>query len=162
MAVTYTPIATTTLGSAASSYTFSSIPSTYTDLVIIMNFGNTTTGNQIDIQFNGDTGNNYSYTGMYGGTGTPGSGRSTSQPMAYLGYTNNVANNSVCIVNIFNYSNSTTYKTALSNKTNPNSYIELASILWRSTSAITSVTLTTDYGSYSSGTTFTLYGIKAA
>jgi len=55
MPKTYEPIATTTLGSNQTTITFSSIPSTYTDLVIVSNMG-TTTASYPFIRFNGDTG----------------------------------------------------------------------------------------------------------
>jgi hypothetical protein len=69
MASTYTPIATTTLGSAATSYTFTSIPTTYTDLILIVNAKNASTGSYPKMQVgNGsvDTGNNYSRTYLTG------------------------------------------------------------------------------------------------
>ena len=62
MASTYEPIATTTLGSAASSITFSSIPATYTDLrLVLVHTPSASTGNA-QMQFNSDTATNYSYT----------------------------------------------------------------------------------------------------
>jgi len=58
---TYEPIATTTVsGSSTSTVTFSSISGTYTDLVIIGNLGSQTTNAFPYLQFNGDTGSNYS------------------------------------------------------------------------------------------------------
>ena len=69
---TYTPIATTTLGSAASSYTFSSIPGTYTDLVLVVSgkYSTGTTGTTtVQIQVGNtslDTGANYSIVYLNG------------------------------------------------------------------------------------------------
>ena len=62
---TYTPIATTTLGSAASSVTFSSISGSYTDLILITNPSSATTDQSIYVQFNADTGTNYSMSQHY-------------------------------------------------------------------------------------------------
>ena len=64
MAITYEPIATTTLGTAAASVTFSTISGAFTDLVLVMAFANTGVGNGNDIlmQFNSDSGSNYSRT----------------------------------------------------------------------------------------------------
>ena len=59
---TYDPIASITLGAAASSVTFSNIPSTYTDLVIIFSGAITTGFDSINIKFNSDGGTNYSRT----------------------------------------------------------------------------------------------------
>ena len=61
MAATYTPIASITLGAATSSVTFSSIPQTYTDLIVIFN-GRTDGDENTNLQFNSDTTNNYSVT----------------------------------------------------------------------------------------------------
>ena len=67
MTATYDPIATTTLGSAASTITFSSIPNTFTDLRLVL-FGVTlnATGTYNQIRFNNDTGTNYSWTQLLG------------------------------------------------------------------------------------------------
>ena len=66
---TYTPIATTTLGSAATSYTFTSIPSTYTDLVLVGNLSSSSNTN-ISIRIYSDSGTNYSNTYLTGVNGT--------------------------------------------------------------------------------------------
>ena len=59
---TYTPIATTTLSSAQSSVTFSSLGS-YTDIILVYAGTGTSTDTQgIRFQVNGDTGTNYSNT----------------------------------------------------------------------------------------------------
>jgi len=52
---TYTPIASQTLGSAASSVTFSSIPQGYTDLVLVINSVAASSTNNMDMSFNSDT-----------------------------------------------------------------------------------------------------------
>ena len=57
---TYTPIATQTLGSAAASVTFSSIPQGYTDLVLVDNVKSASGAgdSELDVRFNGDSGSN--------------------------------------------------------------------------------------------------------
>ena len=62
---TYVAIATNTLGSAAASVTFSSIPGTYTDLVIVTQAISATADN-VGIRFNSDSGSNYSQTWLSG------------------------------------------------------------------------------------------------
>ena len=86
MASTYQPIATNTLGSAAASVTFSSISGAYTDLVLIMNAGSSTTNADVDINVNGDTGANYSRTILYGTGSTAGSTRYTGASNFSLTY----------------------------------------------------------------------------
>ena len=64
MAITYEPIATTTLGSATASVTFSSLGS-YTDIVLVCSVQSASSGDaRINIRFNGDTASNYSGTCM--------------------------------------------------------------------------------------------------
>ncbi|NDB61456.1 hypothetical protein EB001_23905 [bacterium] len=162
---TYTPIATTTLGSNAANITFSSIPATYTDLVVILN-GAFTTAETIGVQFNSDTGSNYSSTILAGSGSSVSSGRNSNQTGLSVGtngyWTTTIISNS--ILNIQNYSNTTTYKTMLSRSNNSSVGLDAIVGLWRSTAAINAIKL---YGLYSghsfiTGTTATLYGIAAA
>lgn len=157
---TYTPIATTTLGSAASSYTFSSIPSTYTDLVLIYQSATAPAASYIGLQFNSDTGNNYSATTMYGESSV-GSARSTNQNNIRVVNYATLANN-MMTCSIMNYSNSTTYKTAIARNGVAAGGVYAQVGLWRNTAAITSVTVYGDAGNLASGTTLSLYGIAAA
>jgi hypothetical protein len=158
--VTYSTIATTTLGSAAPSYTFSSIPSTYTDLVLIRS-GGISTPDEIGLRFNGDSGSNYSNTSVSGyGTGTA-SGRGSNQTMGRGGAAWTAANNTIW--QIMNYSNTTTFKTFLQRFNDPGDTVGTAVTLWRSTDAINSVQIITLSGAnFNTGTTFTLYGIASA
>ena len=158
---TYTPIATTTLGSAASSVTFSSISGTYTDLILIAMATNPTGDSDLCIRFNSDTATNYSSTFIYGTGSSAASVRNSSVSRMRIGRTD-AGSAYPNIIQIQNYSNSTTYKTAISRS--QNSSLVLANVgLWRSTAAITSITII-DENSYnfSIGSTFTLYGIAAA
>jgi len=157
---TYEPIATTTLGSAQSSVTFSSISGSYTDLVLIGNWKLSANGN-ILMTLNSDTGTNYSETTMYGDGTSAASGRQTNASSIRVGFAGYSTNNVMNIVNLQNYSNTTTYKTVVL-RWNSEEYTDARVGLWRSTSAITSITLTASSGNISSGSTFTLYGIKAA
>ena len=66
MTATYDCIATTTLSSAQSSVTFSSISGSYTDLIIISDAILASGNDALGLRFNSDSGSNYSYTFMYG------------------------------------------------------------------------------------------------
>jgi hypothetical protein len=117
------------------------------------------------MQYNGDTASNYSTTDLWGDGSSASSGRTSSATFMRImgrgtGVANNLNNNG--ITQISNYSNSTTYKTMLS-RSNAAAYGVAATVgLWRSTSAITSLTITSESGNLQVGSTFTLYGIKAA
>jgi hypothetical protein len=160
MPTTYEPIATTTLSTATASVTFSSISGSYTDLVLVV-CSTTGTGTAL-LTANGDTGSNYSRTFMYGTGSSVVAGRTTnfaSFPFT-IGATANVFSSS--IIHLMNYSNATTNKTFLARGNDANDATVAFAGLWRNTSAITSLTLTGSAGNLSSGSTFTLYGIKAA
>ena len=161
---TYTPIATTTL-SSGTSYTFSSIAGTYTDLVLVALIGNATGagGNGIRIQYNGDTASNYSWTYLVGDGSSAFSGRNTSQAYFDAGMTNNTNDFSQVIFQIQNYSNTSTYKTTLYRGSSASTEAAAAVSLWRSTSAISSIKIAkADGANFKSGTMLTLYGIQAA
>ena len=167
MTATYEKIATNTLGSAQATVTFSSISGTYTDLVLISNVDVTSAGASVNIRFNSDTGSNYSYTTLYGNGTTAASARGSSLTASYIAayVAPNTALETVIITNIQNYSNTTTNKTLLSrsNRASANNSPGAEALvgLWRSTVAITSITLAADSGNIDTGSTFTLYGIKA-
>ena len=159
MAITYESIATTTLGSAQSSVTFSSISGSYTDLVLVIN---SKTSSNVDVYYrlNSDTGSNYSDTRLYGNGSAVGSDRNTSQTSARFGTTNTEFG--TIILNLQNYSYSNTYKTGVSRAGEVNWGTVTHVSLWRSTAAVTSVQVLTGSGTFSIGSTFTLYGIAAA
>lgn len=160
MPATYEPIATTTLGSAQSSVTFSSISGSYTDLVLIGN-GFTSADENIRIRFNGDTGTNYSNTLLYGTGSSALSARNTSSTSLILASLSSTATSNF-ITHIMNYSNTTTNKTVIQRGSNPSTIVRADVGLWRSTAAINSITLLVASGNILTDTTFTLYGIKAA
>jgi hypothetical protein len=157
MTATYENIATTTLGSNQSSVTFSSISASFTDLVIVYN--GTATGSMIKrIKFNGDTGANYSATVIYGTGSAAGSARYTE---SWLDVVNAGTNNAMTIVQIMNYSNTTTNKTYLSRQSSAAISTEAVVGLWRSTAAINTILIEGSANQFTTGSTFTLYGIKA-
>jgi hypothetical protein len=157
---TYTAIATQTLGSAAASVTFSSIPSTYTDLVIVCNIIRTT-GSDVEFQLNSDTGSNYSFTYLFGDGSSTGSGRASSQTKGNLGYSSST-NPMTLIIQAQNYSNTTTNKTLLARSSAASSTVSAIVNLYRSTSAISSIVLTPNAGNFNTNSVFSIYGIKAA
>jgi hypothetical protein len=151
---TYEPIASQTV-SAAASVTFSSLPQTFTDLIVIF-VG--TTGSTPDVyRLNGDTGTNYSDTYLLGTGSAASSGRFSSQGASRAAI-NGLGVHTVRL-QILSYSNTSVFKTTLVDAASASGWVERFASLYRSTSAITSFT-------YLSDTTVTgtvsLYGIKAA
>ena len=163
MTVTYDSIATTTLGSAAASITFSSIPGTFTDLRLVCVF--TTADILPSFRFNSDTGSNYSTTQLYGNGTSAVSGRNTSATSLY----NDTGTSSATVpglieLDVFSYAGSTNKSSLIAVSTDKNgSGSTLRSVgLWRNTSAITSIIVRDFFGAnLGAGTTATLYGIKS-
>ena len=167
MPATYEPISTQTLSTGSTSISFNSIASTYTDLVLICSVFGTANYSGF-IRFNSDTGSNYSTTLLQGNGSTATSSRASSQSSITILSKNIGFDTSYLttgIVNIQNYANTSSYKTVLSRTNVVRASVGEAAAYagtWRSTAAITSLTIISDGGTYAAGSVFTLYGIKAA
>jgi hypothetical protein len=168
MPVTYEPIATVSVSTATDPVTFSSIPGTYTDLVAVVSPVATNGNYDLSIRYNSDTGTNYSYTGIFFNSDNSGnaySARGTSTTFIPTGTNIATVNPYPAIIHIQNYANTTTFKTSISRIARETYAVAEVIGLWRSTSAITSVSFTLTGGgstTFKSGTVITLYGIKAA
>jgi hypothetical protein len=162
---TYEPIATTTISIPAISITFSSIPATYTDLRVVF-VGTSTLATGLRAQFNGDTATNYSRTSLLGDGSSVYAQRGTNIAFISLGINDNLSTTipTLRTMDIFSYAGST-YKTVLTNEstdTNGGGAATVAVQLWRSTSAITSISLNLSTSTIAAGSIATLYGIKNA
>lgn len=158
----YESIATTTVGSGGSStVTFSSIPSTYKHLQIRMH-DMPSADHNINMRFNSDTGSNYSYHNLSGNGSTAVSNASAPDSIMYLpGTSGGTGYPLVVICDILDYADTNKYKTVRALGGNDNNstqgVIAFRSNNWRSTSAVTTITLTGSFAQYSS---FALYGIR--
>lgn len=164
MAITYTPIATQTLSSNVSDVTFSSISSAYTDLILSCSVVCSST-QTLYMRFNGVAGTSYSSTYIFGNGSSAGSGRQSNDSRILLGSINvgmSTTNYSVVNAHIFNYTNTTTNKTVISRQSLGSAEVNLSAGMFRDTSAITSLVVLPSSGTLNAGSTFTLYGIKAA
>lgn len=166
MPATYEPIATTTLGSAAANFSFTSIPSTYTDLRLVLVPTKPSGVLAPRIRFNSDSGSNYSFTNLWGNGATVYSNRATNADSIYLHYDGYPVGSNVGFgtVDIFSYAGST-FKTVLctqSSDKNGSGSVARYVNLWRNTAAITSILVFEDFGSFGAGTTATLFGILKA
>ena len=164
---TYTPIATQTLGSAATGITFSSIPNTYTDIVLVLALVSTSAGNDVKVQVNSDSGTNYSETWMGGNGTSASSGRDTNNTAwNSLKLVGTTTNPQVFTYQFQNYANTSTYKSMLFRSSLANAEVIAGSGLWRSTSAINTIYVyeagNTSPATFAAGTMATIYGITAA
>jgi hypothetical protein len=164
MPKTYEPISTQTLPSNTATVTFSSIPQTYTDLILVHAYDLASGAGSMYMRFNSDSGTNYNFTYIFGNGSAAGAGRGANQTGVVAGRAA-IGGQGGGYTHIFNYTNSTIYKTVLSR-----SFGLIASAspwfstnMWRNTNAITSITCTDESGgNFAAGGVFTLYGIKAA
>lgn len=158
MAVTYEPIANYTVATTSASYTFSALGA-YTDIALVITGATTTPGQDILITVNGDNGTNYSRTFVYGTGTTYPSGRNSTQNYFAVG---GAHANSQTTIHFMNYANATTYKTLIARNDCPGNFTLENVGIWRSTAAITSITIATQTYNMAIGSTFAIYGIKAA
>ena len=167
MAATYKLIETITVGSGgAASVTFSSIPQTYTDLVLKVSARTDRAAGVSDsvlVKFNNST---TTYTGriLYGDG-------SSAASQSYSSTGGVSANSNTSTASIFanaemyipNYTGSTNKSFSVDNVTENNgtqSYTILDAGLWSTTSAITSLVCAGANGNLMQYTTLSLYGIK--
>lgn len=168
MAITYEPIATTTISTATHPVTFSSIPSTYTDLIIVVSPIATAGNYDLSVRYNSDTGTNYSWSAIAFNADNSGAVQGTKGTNTTFIPTNtNIATATPypAIIHIQDYANTTTYKTSLSRISRETYANALTVGNWRSTSAINEVSLILTGGgstTFKSGTVITLFGVKAA
>ncbi len=168
----YESIATTTVGGGGSaSVTFSSIPATYTHLQIRYLVKNTSAAFFLKMQFNSDTGSNYSWH-LLSGNGTSASATATASTtdMVLPRTADSALANAFTggVADILDYANTSKYKTSRAlGGFNHNSAddgvqkIELSSGLWMNTNAVSSITLFPGSGNFAQHSSFALYGIKS-
>lgn len=168
---TYEPIQTYTVsGTSTNTISFTSIAATYTDLRIVTVYRDTTNGGANGVmKFNSDSGTNYSYTTLQGNGSAASSSRNINSSGIVINNNSGSGSSNVYwefnSVDIFSYAGST-YKTSLLTQNfdrNGSGEVSGKVALWRNTAAITRIDITIDASCfYSAGSTFTLYGIKAA
>jgi len=163
MASAMVALATTTLGSAASSVTFGSIPATYRDLRLVM-IPKATALTDVRITLNGDTGSNYPWVVMGGSTTNTAFSASGTQPSLVVAYDNRATTDASTnyLLDIMDYSATDKHKSILVRNNNPSQQVESLSNRWASTSAVTTIYVYATSSTFAAGSTFALYGIASA
>jgi hypothetical protein len=166
----YESIQTYSISTATSSVTFSSIPSTYTHLQIrwIGQHSSNVVDTSMAVQFNADTGSNYSVHRLYGDGASAAAAAATSTTFMRADRLNAPSGASSIfgagIIDILDYKDTNKYKTMRSLggvDRNGSGQIFFNSGSWRNTAAITSITLYgADTGNFNQYSSFALYGIK--
>jgi hypothetical protein len=164
MANTYTLINSYTATGSVANIDFTSIPSTYTDLLVKASLRGST-NNNIDmlLQFNGVT-TNYNFRWISGDGSSAGSATGATSNGGFMDMNNNTANTfSNVEIYIPNYLSSN-YKSvsfdAVTENNATTAYSVMGASLWSNTAAITSVKLLPSPGNFVQYSTAYLYGIK--
>jgi len=161
---TMVPIATVTVLASQATVTLSNIPSSYTDLILVGNGGISGTANTW-LKINGDSGANFVSTMLYAtGTAANSLKRTADTLGILLDAVGPAANGTqMYLTHLMNYASTNIFKTVI-HRGGAAAQETIASVgVWRSTSAITSLTIFPDNSrTWNAGATFTLYGIKAA
>jgi predicted Abi (CAAX) family protease len=158
---TYTPLANVTLGSAASSVTFGSIPATYGDLIcVVVATGSTSLAGRL--RLNGDTGTNYHFQRMSGSgsTTTGANGGFASVVLSDIARATTTGALQINI-NIMDYSATNKEAIIIGRAGNAENGTEAFANGWDNTAAVTSVQIFTSTGNWAAGSTFALYGVIA-
>jgi hypothetical protein len=162
-------IAQQTLGSAAATVTFSSIPATYKNLKLVVNARSSSANVSAVMQFNGDTATNYDWQQLYGSASTPGTTGAFGVNSIILsnisgtGATAGAAGSLECTIP--DYAGTTFWKNAMTVGGYQFSSSALFALnnagTWHSTAAINSILLQIGGGgNFLAGSTFTLYGMN--
>ena len=167
MADTFVKIATVTVGSGgASSIDFTSIPSTYTDLVIKLSARDTSSNTNYNLIFNNDSSAIYDTLRLYGNGSSVFSDKFTNQNAGYIGWqtqstytANTFSNNEVYIPNYAGSSYKSVSNDGVSENNATAAQQTFQSVLWGSTAAINRITISQTMAQH---TTATLYGIKSS
>jgi hypothetical protein len=171
MADTFIKIATATVGVlGAADITFSSIPATYTDLVVKLSSRGdraaTSVGNFV--QFNADTSTaNYAFVQLVGtGTGTGSTSAATTTGVLFQRNTGSTAtantfgNSEMYIPNYTSANHKSVSNDSVTENNATDADASLVASLWRNTAAITSMKIFPGSGNFVQYTTATLYGIS--
>lgn len=157
---TYTPIASQTLNTATSTVTFSSIVGTYRDLIIIVDAGCTAIA-ELNCVVNSDFSSNYFWVSA--GASNIIISQSSSGATSAMRFTERGSYSSgqqvQHIIHFLDYSQTDKHKTVLARNNGSATGVGMLANRWASTSAITTIQLYPNSGSFTAGSTFALYGI---
>jgi len=157
---TYDLLASTTLATAASSVTFSSIDQSYGDLIIIVNaLGSTTL--EARIRLNSDSGSNYNSVRMSGNGSTATSASLASQTSGSLSVIADATTGEAILlkVEIQDYTATDKHTSILARANQSATGAEATALRWASTAAVTAIEILTSTGNWAIGGTFNLYGV---
>lgn len=161
---TYIALANTTLSGTASNVTFSSIPSTYRDLVVVINATQSGTNGYLEMQVNNATGANYNWVSMFGRSNGGYSSAAVNQTAVQPSSHSQGTQPFNTIIHLMDYSATDKHKVGLirHNQYDNSLTSELVRadvFRWANTAAVSSITILGRTQTFASGSNFALYGI---
>jgi hypothetical protein len=162
---TYIALANITIASAASTISFTSIPATYRDLVLVIN-GQLAINNFIGLRLNSDSGANYPQVMMRSNSGGSTESGTDTGTSIYANWSQARAGDRyTSIFQLMDYSATDKHKTVLSRNNytdiNPLTRVEANASRWANTAAVSSLTLVSGTNALAAGFTASLYGIAS-
>jgi hypothetical protein len=159
----YIPIASQTLSSSTATVTFSSIPTsvggkTLRDLVLVYN-GTGSGFSFFGIRFNGSA-TTYAVTAAEGDGSTASSQATSSRDFGSLHINGTAVVRAVAVAQIFDFAQTNKHKTYLGRWNGDGSLVGMIAGVWGFNNAITSLSAIVSSGTFTAGSTFSLYGIE--
>lgn len=157
---TYIPLANLTLSGSASSVSFSSISQSYKDLVLVVE-ASASTAADLYMRFNSDTSVYYQWQFMCnsGSMATAGGGASTDYSRSTVQSYMTTSEKTFSLFNISSYSSSSLNKSFTVRSNRAGQGVDAIAGVWTKTTAISSVMVYPNSGTFNAGSTFALYGI---
>jgi hypothetical protein len=165
--MTISLISTVTASGSSAAIDFASISQSFTDLFAVISGRTSATGNIVStLQFNSDTGANYSFRYLQGTGGAASSSAGTGTTSIQLGYANDAGTtaSTFCSQSIYipNYTSASAKSISVDSVQENNGAQGLSWInagRWTGTAAITFLSFGVASGNWVSGSTISLYGI---
>lgn len=153
------------LSASAATVEFSAIPSDYEDLVVVAQGRGTAAGGAVTIlaRFNNDSGPNYDFSRWNRWGNASNAGQTSADIADFPGASADAGRSTDFALEIINYKRTSFYKSAHSNSgisqntTAAGQSPESSTLVWRSTAAISQISLFPASGSFAAGTVVSLY-----
>ena len=160
-----TQIGEVVTASSQATISFSSIPNTYRSLLLVIHGRGTASATDVQVllQFNSDTGSNYDYQRWNSGGTASANAATSGQVGSLVAATTAASYASVIEAIIGDYKGTTFYKTVRGSSTlkfSTSVVSENSAVFWKSTSAISSITISLSSGNFVDGSVATLYGVS--
>lgn len=160
---TYLPLANITLGTAATSVTFSSIGQGFRDLILVANTGVSSSGQAVRLQVNNDTTGTYNDVFMNGNGSSASSSYDTNNTYIFIapyGFTASTPAANI-IAQFMDYSATDKHKPVLFRANDAGLATSAGAARWASNTAISTIKIYVATGNLVAGSTFALYGVSA-